>query len=151
MSDAADIARLTSELGYEVAAADVEARLGRLLSRSEHLILIAEHEARAVGWVHVMVAEYIEIDRFAAIAGLVVDSSCRRSGIGRMLMERAEQWARDQGCSIVRLSSSTPRSAAHRFYEQLGYANVKTQYTFAKSLDATRPLEVSKLVPRVPP
>jgi hypothetical protein len=66
-------------------------------------------------------------------------------------MERAEAWARERGCSIVRLSSSATRNVAHRFYESLGYMNIKTQYSFIKPLDLAAAARVQAFVPRVDP
>ena len=63
----------------------------------------------------------------------------------------AEVWARERGCSIVRLTSSSTRNAAHRFYEDLGYTNIKTQYSFIKALDPTAAARVRTFVPRVDP
>jgi GNAT superfamily N-acetyltransferase len=79
--------------------------------------------------------------RFVVIAGLVVDRGRRQQGIGRLLMAEAERWAREQGCSIVRLWSSKGRADAHAFYRRLGYADVKTQHAFAKSLDGDGQLQ----------
>ena len=62
---------------------------------------------------------------------------------------RAEEWARQQGCSVVRLWSSSVRTAAHRFYEDLGYTNIKTQYSFMKSVDTTGQEVLRKFVPQV--
>jgi hypothetical protein len=50
---------------------------------------------------------------------------------------------------MVRLSSSATRDAAHRFYEGLGYTNIKTQYAFVKPLDAAAAARVPTFVPRV--
>ena len=108
-------------------------------------------DSRAVGWVHVVFAEYVDAEACAAIAGLVVDRDHRRLGIGRALVDRAETWARDRGCSMVRLTSSATRNAAHRFYENLGYANIKTQYSFIKPLDPAAAARVRTFVPRVDP
>ena len=66
-----------------------------------------------------------------------------------MLMDEAERWAREQGCSIVRLWSSAARISSHRFYEELGYTNIKTQYTFIKSIDTRRQEDLKRFVPRV--
>lgn len=85
---------------------------------------------------------------FVVIGGLVVDRSHRRGGIGRALMEHGEEWARKKECSVVRLWSSTIRSDSHRFYERIGYRNIKTQYSFLKSLDDTRGDDVRRFVPR---
>ena len=98
---------------------------------------------------HAVISEYIESERLVMIAGLVVDKNHRKKGIGRTLMEHAERWAKEQGCSIVRLSSSSNRTTAHRFYEVLGYTNIKTQYSFIKSLDATQQQDIRKFVPKV--
>ena len=68
-----------------------------------------------------------------------------------MLMEHVEEWAKTQGCFIIRLSSSSTRTGAHRFYEQLGYENIKTQYSFIKALDGSRLDDIRRFVPRVDP
>ncbi len=52
---------------------------------------------------------------------------------------------------MVRLSSSTTRTGAHRFYEALGYTNIKTQYSFIKPLNRVAAARVRSFVPRVDP
>lgn len=148
-SDADAVATLTAQLGYDVAAADVSERLTHILERTDQRFLIAEDAGRPVGWLHVAVAEFVEADPFVVIAGLVVDRTCRGKGIGRMLMHHAEQWAREQRCSIVRVWSSAGRVSAHRFYERLGYTPIKTQLAFAKSLESDPGKAVERLVPRI--
>lgn len=148
-SDATDVARLTSQLGYDVEASALTTRLPRMLSRPEQRFLIADADGRVVGWLHAVVSECVEADAFVAISGLVVDRNHRRQGIGRALLEEAERWTREQGCSVIRLRSSSVRTDAHRFYEQLGYTKIKTQYAFAKSIDPTRSGDLARLVPRV--
>jgi GNAT superfamily N-acetyltransferase len=149
LSDIDDIVRLTEQLGYDVPASDAAAKLSRLLSRQDHQFLIAEANGRTVGWLHAAVTEYIEADPFVVIGGLVVDRYHRGQGVGRILLEHAEAWARKQGCSIVRVWSSTLRTAAHRFYEHLGYTKVKTQHSFVKPVSADGVGELKRFVPRV--
>jgi hypothetical protein len=48
-------------------------------------------------------------------------------------MAEVEHWARQEGYGAVRVASSSTRTAAHRFYEVIGYTNIKTQYSFAKA------------------
>lgn len=148
-SDADDVTRLTAELGYDVEAEVLRGRLSRILGRSDRRFLVAEAGGQTVGWLHAVLAEFVEAEPTVVIAGLVVSGSHRRHGIGRVLMERAEGWAREQGCSIVRLWSSSTRTETHRFYEALGYTNIKTQYSFARSLDPARNDAVNTFVPRV--
>jgi GNAT superfamily N-acetyltransferase len=130
-SDAGEIAQLTTQLGYDLTQADAADRLTRVvLLRDDQQLFVADVDGRAVGWVHVVFAEYVDAEAFVVIGGLVVDRNQRRLGIGRALMDRAEVWARERGCSMVRLTSSATRNTAHWFYENLGYTNIKTQYSY---------------------
>jgi len=65
-------------------------RLSRTLLRTNQQFMVAEVDSQLGGWVHAVVAEYIEAGRFVAIGGLVVDKNHRRKGLGRELMEHAE-------------------------------------------------------------
>jgi GNAT superfamily N-acetyltransferase len=150
-ADADVIAELTTQLGYDVTEGDAAHRLSRILLRDDQQFFVADLDSRAVGWVHVVLAEYVDAEAFVVIGGLVVDRNHRRLGIGRALMDRAEIWARERGCSIVRLTSSATRKTAHRFYEDLGYTNIKTQYSFVKPLDPAAAARVRTFVPRVDP
>jgi GNAT superfamily N-acetyltransferase len=149
VSDAQAIAALTVQLGYETSGDAVADRLTRLLARADQRFVVAEAGGRLVGWVHVQIAEYVESGAFAVIGGLVVDRAHRREGIGAALMAQAEAWAREQGCAVVRLWSSTSRAPAHKFYESLGYSNIKTQYSFVKALDVRGAALADRLVPRM--
>jgi GNAT superfamily N-acetyltransferase len=149
LSDADDIARLTTQLGYECDAATVAPRLARLLSRPDQQFVVAERDGRVVGWIHAVVSEYVELDAFVVIGGLVVERSHRREGIGSLLMRQVDDWARKNGYSIVRLWSSVSRTAAHEFYRELGYTQVKTQFSFVKSLDDDGIVSLARFVPRV--
>jgi GNAT superfamily N-acetyltransferase len=149
LSDADDIASLTLQLGYHVESTLLKARLSRFLARPDHRFLVAELDARVVGWVHAILSECIEAGTYVTIGGLVVERTHRSRGIGRVLIERAEEWAREEGCSMVRLWSTTARSAAHRFYERHGYSKIKTQYAFAKALDGAGHQLLGGLAPRL--
>ena len=150
-SDAGEIAQLTTQLGYDLTEGDAAARLSRILPRDDQRFLVADFDGGAVGWVHIVLVEYVDAEAFALIGGLVVDKVHRGSGIGRALMNGAEHWARERGVSMVRLSSTVARTAAHRFYENLGYTKIKTQHSFIKPLDEAAAARVSTFVPRVEP
>ena len=150
-SDAAAIAQLTIQLGYELSESTASDRLSRILRRDDQHFFVADVDTRVVGWGHVVFIEYVDSEAFVVIAGLVVDRNQRRLGIGRALLNRAETWARERGCAMVRLTSSSTRQAAHRFYEALGYTNIKTQFSFLKPLDAAAAGRMRAFVPRVEP
>ncbi len=73
----------------------------------------------------------------AEIGGLIVAQSDRGSGIGRRLMQYAQQWADEQGCRSVLVRSNIVRQEAHKFYEKIGYSNIKTSLVFHKILSTT--------------
>jgi GNAT superfamily N-acetyltransferase len=148
VTDLEHVRTLTAQLGYQVDSATLLPRLSHALSSGDQEVFVAEMDGRVVGWVHVAVWQFMESGRVGMIAGLVVERSQRRHGVGRLLMGRAENWIAAQGCSIVRLWSSAGRVEAHRFYERLGYQNIKTQYSFGKSLDG-RTQDLTSLVPRI--
>jgi GNAT superfamily N-acetyltransferase len=55
------------------------------------------------------------------VMALVVDRECQGAGIGSLLVEGAERWFRDKGVHSVVLGSGYQRTAAHQFYERLGF------------------------------
>ena len=149
LSDAEAIALLAKQLGYSAEPSAVAVRLSRLLARTDQQFLVADHEGRAVGWIHMVLSEYVEADAFVVIGGLVVDRESRNQGIGRRLLAHAEEWAAQNGCLVVRLSSSVQRTEAHAFYQRVGYTNLKTQYSFAKSVGAAGTEALRAFVPNV--
>jgi N-acetylglutamate synthase-like GNAT family acetyltransferase len=82
-SDAETIAELTRQLGYSAEPSAVASRLSRLLDRKDQQLLVADDGSRAIGWIHMVITEYIESDTFVVIAGLVVDGKCRKQGSRR--------------------------------------------------------------------
>lgn len=133
--DAANIARLSTQLGYPSARNEIEQRLSSLQRDESHAVYVAVTSTGIVaGWVHVRRSKLVESDPEAEIGGLVVDEAYRGLGIGQLLMERAEQWTREQGLHSVYLRSNIVRESAHAFYKKLGYHIVKTQHAFRKNL-----------------
>jgi len=63
-----------------------------------------------------------------------VDEQVRSGGVGWLLLEAAEQWARRMRCGVMSLCSNVIRERAHSFYERHGYEHYKTQKAFRKKL-----------------
>jgi GNAT superfamily N-acetyltransferase len=57
----------------------------------------------------------------ALVEAVVVDASCRGTGVGQAMMRRALDIARTKGCYKLALSSGSHREDAHRFYDNLGF------------------------------
>ena len=134
LADAPRIAELSTQLGYPSTTEQVLVRFRSLPQDGTHAVYVAVSDDGVVGWVHVFELLPVCHDRVAEVAGLVVDASCRASGVGKRLMDSAENWAREKGLGTVVLRSNVIREAAHKFYEKLGYSRIKTQHAFRKIL-----------------
>ncbi len=133
-SDIPAIADLCTQLGYPSTPEEVARRLCQILSWQGQVLFVAEADGRVAGWIHVLAYPLPEMNLHAELGGLVVDEDHRSQGIGKLLVEKAEAWARAQGCCEMRARSNIIRQRAHRFYQSNGYENIKTQHTFRKFL-----------------
>jgi GNAT superfamily N-acetyltransferase len=57
----------------------------------------------------------------ALVEAVRVRSDRRGDGLGSAVMKWAVEEARRRGCILVQLTSDASRTAAHRFYERLGF------------------------------
>lgn len=134
-SDCRKIADLTGQLGYECAEEVVRSRLGEMQDSSQGAVYVAELPGGQVaGWIEVYVFRSVATGSFAEISGLVVDRQARDRGIGKILLQAGEAWARSLGFDDLSVRSNVERDRAHRFYRNNGYEYVKTQKAFCKSL-----------------
>ena len=60
---------------------------------------------------------------YIIIENVIVKSSCRGMGIGKLLMSFIEEFARMKNCYFTTLVSAFRRKDSHKFYESIGYAN----------------------------
>ena len=60
-------------------------------------------------------------DQTAEFHRLYLDAHLRGAGLGRRLLETAERWAMEQGCTRGVLWTDTSFLDAHRLYERMGY------------------------------
>ena len=133
--DAASVAELTSQLGYPSSEGAIKHRYELIKGRSDACLFVAcDINSGVVGWTHVQSVCALEADLRAEIWGLVVADAARGLGVGRLLVEAAEDWAVKRGLEVMGVRSNILRAEAHAFYEHLGYEVVKTQKAFRKNL-----------------
>ena len=132
--DAAPVAALTTQLGYPANEDAIRRRIDLIKDRPDARLFVAVHGNTVVGWLHVQAICSLESDTRAEIWGLVVSESVRGTGVGRRLVEAAEEWAIVRGLGVMSLRSNQLRTGAHKFYEHLGYTVAKTQSAFRKNL-----------------
>lgn len=131
-SDAKRLAELFRYLGHEIEDKQVRKNLTALKKTGE-TPLVATLGKKVVGACGV--GRRIVIHRTAPlgrITALVVAEEAQGRGIGRMLVEAAEDWMRKRGCKLVEVTSNDRRTAAHAFYRHMGYE--RTSIRFAKKL-----------------
>ena len=131
------VAVLAGELGYPVAADVLERRFAALNGGDTEVVYVAVQNGDIVGWIHLREFYDLLEEPTMEIRGLIVDARCRGKGIGQRLVAAGELRARERGIGRMRVTSNIVRERAHRFYERLDYARVKTSYYMVKPLDAT--------------
>ena len=100
----------------------METRLNALCNDPAHATFIAAQNGGIVGMAGAFVGQIYEQDEPAGrILVLIVDEKFRGIGIGKSLVQVAENWIISRGASTILVNSGTQRQAAHNFYEQLGY------------------------------
>lgn len=138
VDDAAEIARLSAQLGYPASADEFAARLAHLLALPRQCaVFVADADERIstlLGFVAMERHYTLESGERAEIATLVVDVTARRRGIGEALVRAGEDWARGFGFQEVRVRSNVQRAESHPFYERAGYVRAKTQHAYRKAL-----------------
>ena len=133
LSDAAELAALACELGYETTSAEMESRLVSILKDLRYKTLVALNDEKICGMIGAFSASsYLHNDINCRIIALVVSRESRRRGIGAQLIAAAEKDFAQRGITRVTLTTRFEREEAHQFYEKLGYA--RTGFRFAKNL-----------------
>jgi GNAT superfamily N-acetyltransferase len=131
--DVAAIAELLRQLGYPSTAEQVDRRLAALAAEGTDHVLVAELEGSVVGLAALRVGQHLEKDaRHGQLVALVTDSSVRRRGIARTLLQAVEDIARRERCELIFVRSNKRRRDAHVFYREEGYE--ETHLTFNKTL-----------------
>lgn len=109
--------------------------IGDRLKHNESTIFIAlDDDSKARGFVQ-LYASFCSIDacRILILHDLYVDADLRNQGVGKLLMDRATQYARDTGVGRIDLLTDKTNYAGQALYEKLGYEKTMQDF-FAYSL-----------------
>ncbi len=99
------------------------------IQNSESTIFVADDNGKIKGFVQ-LYPSYCSVDaiKIYILHDLFVDTSGRNSGIGAMLMNKATEYAREQGASRIDLTTEFSNKAGQHLYEKLGYKKVLEEY-----------------------
>jgi len=131
--DAPYLSDLCKELGYETSTEEIKNRWTKLVQKKNHVILVAELDV-VVGFISFESYETLYFDSGLNITGLVVSTKARQKGIGKKLIDAAENYALMNGLSYLRANSGMSRIEAHQFYRKIGFDLEKDQKRFMKKL-----------------
>lgn len=122
-----ELARLYEELMPEIEhTADAVAELfENLKSAGNHYLICALDGEKIVGTALAVCCRSLSMGggNFLVLEDVVVDAGCRKMGIGKAIMDKADELARQMNCEYSILASSDFRKGAHRFYESCGFAD----------------------------
>lgn len=130
VSDAETISKLSDQLGYAATKESTEKYLQLLQPLEQDVVYVAVSDKEVIGWMHVFKTVRIESGIFCEIGGLVVDEKFRGKGIGKMLVEKAKEWATEKGSNKLRVRSNIQREATKNFYLHSGFRLGKVQNVF---------------------
>jgi GNAT superfamily N-acetyltransferase len=128
-ADATDVSELSYQLGYTVSAEQTMQNIKALLQSESHTVFVAV-DKKVIGWIGVTYQVSLEIAPVCFISGLIIDEQYRNKGVGKLLIERAKEWSRNKKVSRLRLRCNVKRAETHKFYEHLGFVELKQQKLF---------------------
>ena len=130
--DAAAMAKLIRLLDHDVDEKGVRKRAEALI-RDKLPPLVATLDKQVIGvcGIHRMIT--IHRDKpVGRVTIIVIDEEFRRQGIGKLLLQAAEEHLRKRGCGLIEATSNDRLTAAHGFYRHMGYE--RTSIRFARKL-----------------
>lgn len=134
IDDAVVVMLLSHQLGYPLTIDEIKLNISAILKSKHHTAYVAENNGQVVGWIGAAQAIMIEAISFCEINGLVIDKDHQGKGIGKRLIERVKQWAKEQGNKKVSLRCNVKRTETHEFYKHLGFKDLKQQTNFVLDL-----------------
>ena len=134
IKDAKAVNLLSAQLGYPLSPEQSLQNIEAVLKSKKHIAFVAVHEKKIVGWIGAAQAIMIEVEPHCEINGLVIDERYRGKGIGKLLIDKVKHWARGNGNNLLSLHCNVTRTAAHLFYEHIGFKAMKEQKYFTIDL-----------------
>jgi GNAT superfamily N-acetyltransferase len=119
--DAVAVSTLLGELGYTISVQQATEHIRELSKTTADPTFLAIADGQVLGLLASHMCRMLQYPRpIVRVTALVVDRRARRRGVGKLLMEHAEQVGSAAGCEFVELTSAMDR-AAHAFYRGIGY------------------------------
>jgi GNAT superfamily N-acetyltransferase len=106
--------------------------LSEMVPNGYRMVAVRAPSDKVAAVLGVQVLTNLYYERHAYIHDLVVAEDTRSKGYGGAFLDRAEEFARNEGCRYVALACGREREEALRFYESRGYE--RPGYSMRKAL-----------------
>ncbi|MFD2571840.1 aminoglycoside 6'-N-acetyltransferase [Spirosoma soli] len=107
-------------------------------SPRETAFIVRDEQGTAIGFMNLSLRhDYVPgatQQPVAYVEGLYVREPYQKQGIGRQLIHRAEQWARDQGCSELASDVLIDNAPSAAFHSKAGFEEVERTIFFIKNV-----------------
>ena len=120
-----------------------EAQLDYLLTRSSATVFVSTLDQKITGAAYVL---WRKAHRTARLYNIAVDPACQGRGAGALLLDECEREAARRGCERLTLEVRRDNVGAIRFYENHGYAIVRTLNDYYE--DGSAGYKMAKALPR---
>lgn len=99
----------------------------KAIDESSPHLLVARAKEELAGFITFAIETNTYFDsnltRYGEVIEVYIRELYRKSGLGRLLMEKAENYFREQGCNFAHLAACTTNEVAAKFYDHLGYTS----------------------------
>ncbi|RUS45840.1 GNAT family N-acetyltransferase [Cohnella sp. AR92] len=121
---------MTQLLNREITENVMKDRLEFIARSPYDSLYVYEEDLKIMGTLGFRIRENIEdIGRYGEISVIVVEAEAKRKGIGRILMDYAEELANQHQCKGTWLVTGHGRvNEAHKFYKELGYQDTGVRF-----------------------
>lgn len=122
--DLQGITTLNIQLGYSTTESEMNKRMNIILKNSNYKTFVASLDNKVVAYIGLINNYFWEQNgHFIKIQALVTHEEFRKNGIGKLLMQSAEQWGKEIGAklSVLNCGNKEEREAAHKFYSKIGF------------------------------
>lgn len=97
----------------------------------------ADEPDEVIGFIEVSLRRFAEgcrSDPVGFIEGWMVVEAARGTGVGRLLINRAEDWARERGCTEIASDAELENEASAAAHRAMGFREIAIVRCFAKEL-----------------
>ena len=111
-----------------------------LIADENIALLVAEVGEKLVGFVHAIVKDASAFPvfvprRYAIVDSIIVKSGFQNRGIGRILIDKIQEWASAKGAISIELNVYEFNQTAISFYEKLGYRTLSRKMSKELKMD----------------